>query len=81
MQNHSSAAFVCTAAQQHEHTVLVLQGASDPFGSPQDVRDAAAAAGGVQPLVVGVPGTHSFSRRADVRDAIVASVAEFTNPR
>ena len=61
--------------------VLVLQGASDPFGSPQDVRDAAAAAGGVQPLVVGVPGTHSFSRRADVRDAIVASVAEFTNPR
>lgn len=57
--------------------VLVVQGASDPFGSPQDVRDAAKGAGGAQPLVVGVPGTHSFSKRADVRDSIVAAVAEF----
>lgn len=57
--------------------VLVVQGESDPFGSPQDVRDAAVAAGGAQPLVVGVSGTHSFSRRADVRDSIVASVGAF----
>jgi predicted alpha/beta-hydrolase family hydrolase len=57
--------------------VLVLQGESDPFGSPQAVRDAAVAAGGAQPLVIGVPGTHSFSRRADVRDSIVTSVADF----
>ena len=57
--------------------VLVIQGESDPFGSPQDVRDAARVAGGAQPLVIGQPGTHSFSRRADVRDSIVAATAKF----
>lgn len=57
--------------------VLVLQGERDPFGSPQDVRDAARDAGGAQPTVVAQPGTHSFSKRADVRDAIVFSVAVF----
>ena len=61
--------------------VLVVQGESDPFGSPKDVRDAAMAAGGAQPLVIGVPGTHSFSRRADVRDSIVTSVADFLRNR
>ncbi len=57
--------------------VLVVQGERDPFGSPQDVLDAALAAGGAQPTVVSQPGTHSFNRRADVRDGIVAAVASF----
>ncbi|MFT3861190.1 alpha/beta family hydrolase [Micropruina sp.] len=57
--------------------VLVVQGERDPFGSPQSVREAARAAGGAQPVVVGVPGTHSFSKRADVAEAIVAAVAKF----
>ncbi|HVK45071.1 MAG TPA: alpha/beta family hydrolase [Micropruina sp.] len=57
--------------------VLVVQGERDPFGSPQDVRDAAEAAGGAQPTVVAMAGTHSFTRRADVRDGIVSAVADF----
>lgn len=57
--------------------VLVVQGESDPFGSPQDVRDAAKAAGGAQPLVVGLRGTHSFNKRADVRASLIVAVADF----
>lgn len=57
--------------------VLVVQGESDPFGRPDDVRTAAREAGGAQPVVVPVPGAHSFARRADVRQAIVDAVADF----
>lgn len=57
--------------------VLVVQGENDPFGSPQDVRDAAKVAGGAQPLVVAQPGSHSFAKRAAVRHDIVDAVASF----
>ena len=43
--------------------VLVVQGERDPFGSPDEVRAAAAEAGGAQPEVVAVPGAHSFAPR------------------
>ncbi|MFT4295689.1 MAG: hydrolase [Micropruina sp.] len=55
--------------------VLVVQGERDPFGSPDDVRIAAREAGGAQPTIVGVPGTHSFNRGAATR--AVTAVAEF----
>lgn len=57
--------------------VLVVQGERDPFGSPEDVRTASVQAEGTQPRIVGLPGTHSFNRRADVRDRIVEEVAGF----
>lgn len=40
--------------------VLVVQGAADPFGSPHDVRAAAAEVGARGVEVVEVAGTHSF---------------------
>ncbi|MCW3158347.1 alpha/beta family hydrolase [Micropruina sonneratiae] len=65
--------------------VLVIQGESDPFGSPDDVRAAALEAGGARPLVVAVPGAHSFGPRtkaaragaAELRRTIVDAVAGF----
>ena len=44
--------------------VLVLQGEQDPFGSPDEVRAALAAAdGSAEVTLVGLPGTHSFGPR------------------
>mgnify|MGYP001594728239 FL=1 len=65
--------------------VLVIQGERDPFGSPEDVRAAAAEAGGAQPQVVAVSGAHSFGprSRADragaerLKRTLVTSVADF----
>jgi len=65
--------------------VLVVQGERDPFGSPQDVIDAARAAGGAQPTVVAVPATHSFGPRSqadrakvtELRRTLVDAVAGF----
>lgn len=65
--------------------VLVVQGESDPFGSPDDVRVAARDAGGAQPIVVPVPGAHSFGPRTkaaragvvELKRTIVDAVAGF----
>jgi len=65
--------------------VLVVQGERDPFGSPQDVIEAAGAAGGAQPTVVAVPGSHSFGPRSmadrakatHLRRTLVDAVAGF----
>lgn len=57
--------------------VLVLQGERDPFGSPDEVRAAAERAGGAQPVIMPMPGTHSFNRRTEVRKRIADGVAGF----
>ena len=54
MPNHSSAAFVCTAAQQHEHTVLVLQGGGALGAYQAGAFEAFAAAGVAPDWVAGV---------------------------
>ncbi|WP_068422750.1 alpha/beta hydrolase family protein [Janibacter terrae] len=53
--------------------VHVVQGGRDPFGCPDDVRTALAAAG-IAPGVVGVdeaPGTHSFTGGGAVAESVV----------
>jgi len=52
--------------------VRVVQGARDPFGTPEEVRSVLPAADGV----IEVPGTHSLSSPSAVADAITAWIGD-----